>query len=196
MRPLLLASTSKYKRQVFERLGLPFAVAAPPYAEIKPRGMAPQQVALHLAEGKARSLRADYPEHVIVAGDQVLECEGELLSKPGTIERAVAQILALQGKTHRLLTAYCILDPSDDSVRKGVDQALIRFHAGLHPEFVRRLVEADQSQDCVGAYKFESRGPLLMESVQMKDPNAIIGLPLFELIAQLADIGFYPDRHV
>lgn len=194
MKPLVLASTSKYKRQVFERLGLPFETAAPPFEEIKPEGVPPDQIALQLAEGKARSLADRYPEHVIVAGDQVLALEGQLLSKPGTVEKAVDQVMALSGKTHRLLTAYCILDVARDAVRVGLDEAQITFHARLKRDFVRQIVEADQSQDCVGAYKFESRGPLLMESVLMRDPNAIVGLPLFELIAQLADMGYYPER--
>lgn len=195
MKPLLLASTSRYKRAVFERLELPFEVAAPPYEEVKPAGVAPEKVALLLAEGKARSLAHAFPDHVIVAGDQVLELEGELLSKPGTTERAVSQIMSMAGKMHRLLTAYCVLDVASDQVRLGFDEARITFRAKLNPDFVRRLVEKDQSQDCVGGYKFESRGPLLMASVAMGDPNAIIGLPLFELIKVLADMDFYPDRH-
>jgi septum formation protein len=195
MKPLLLASTSKYKKQVFERLALPFDTAAPPYEEVKPPGVAPRDVALHLSEGKAQSLVSAYPERVIVAGDQVLELEGELLSKPGNLDAAVAQVMRMSGKTHRLLTAYCVLDAATGEKRQGCDEARITFHGNLNLDFVRKLVEMDRSWDCVGAYKFEAHGPLLMESVSLGDPNAIVGLPLFELIAVLTDMGYYADRH-
>lgn len=194
MKPILLGTQSSYKKSVFAKLGLAFDIASPPFEEIITPGVPPQEVAAELARGKANSLRENWSEHVIIGADQVLACEGEIFSKPGSVDAAVAQLLKLSGKTHELHTAFCVLDAETGETQEDIETARISFWPDLNADYLRNLVERDQTTDCVGAYKFESGGILLMERVEMEDPNAIIGLPLMRLARALSHWGYLADR--
>ncbi len=193
MRPILLATQSRYKIALFEKLGLAFETAAPPFDEVLDQALLPDVLAQTLARGKAESLRAAYPEHVIVGADQVLALGDEVMGKPGTVEAAVAQLQRLSGQSHALHTAVSVLDP-ESGLLEAVETATIRFWPNLSRDFLRELVERDQTTDCAGAYKFECGGILLMESVQVEDPNAIVGLPLMRLARLLDHLGYLRAR--
>lgn len=185
MNSIILATTSKYKRALFEKLGLPFEMAPPPCEEIFHAGLTPAEQALRLAEIKVRSLAGEYPNHRIIGADQVLALGNELFTKPGTVEKAAAQLLRLSGRTHCLHTAYAIYDSAADRLLSRVVTARLRIRSGLDPQLVRKVIQLDQSQDCVGGYKFESRGIQWMSAVRTSDPSSIIGLPLISLGADL-----------
>ena len=191
MKPIVLASQSRYKTALFERLGLPFSTAAPAFEEYIVPDLAPSDLAEFLAVEKARSLASAHSHDLIIGADQVLCLGDEIFTKPETTENAVAQLRRLVGKTHCLHTAYAILEmPQGDLVSRVVTSKL-RFYADLSPGFLRQLVIQDRTQDCVGAYKFEKHGILLVESVETSDPNAITGLPLISLIADLRQRNYF-----
>jgi len=185
MKPIVLATTSKYKMELFEKLGFPFQTASPPCEEVFQAGLTPSEQALHLAETKARSLAADFSKHWIIGADQVLAMGKELFTKPGSVEKAAAQLLRLSGRTHCLHTAYAIYDVSEDRLRTKVVTSRIRIRSGLDPAQVQATIRLDGSQDCVGGYKFESCGIQWMSAVRTLDPTSIIGLPLISLGADL-----------
>lgn len=185
MKPIVLATTSRYKQALFKRLDVPFILAAPDYQEVLSADEKPVNQALRLARGKAQSLVKAFSNHLIVGADQVLALGNELFTKPMNTEAAVDQVLKLSGRTHFLHTAYCILDSSTGSFKEKVVTARLRMRGDLTREEVRGLVARDGSHDCVGGYKFESLGIQLFSAVRTPDPNAIVGLPLMALAADL-----------
>ena len=109
-KPLILASTSAYRRKIMDQLAMPYQAVKPKYEENHLINLEPLDLSKAMATGKARSLKADYPGHIIIGSDQVGEFNGKLLEKPGTAEKALEQLMLLNGKTHRLITALCLLD--------------------------------------------------------------------------------------
>jgi len=193
MKSIVLASQSRYKRALFERLGLVFTAAAPAFEESVVPDLSPSELAEFLAVEKARSLASTHAQDLIIGTDQVLCLGDEIFTKPETTQRAVAQLQRLVGKTHCLHTAYALLEmPQGDLVQRVVTSKL-RFYGDLSIEFLRRLVIQDKTQDCVGAYKFEEHGILLVESVETPDPNAITGLPLISLVADLRQKNYFSE---
>ena len=196
MTPILLATTSKYKIKLFQRLGLTFESAAPPFEEFIDPSISPDRLAGRLASGKAHSLAEAYPHHLIIGADQILELEDEIFTKPGNTEQAVAQLLKLSGKTHCLFTAFTLFEPATGEEITEVVTARLTFHDRFSAEFLKRLVAREQSQDCVGGYKFESEGFLLVKRVETEDANSIVGLPLIALVAALSRFGYFTDRFI
>ena len=194
MRPIVLATASKYKLGLFQKLGLPFQNAAPRFRENIRQGVVPETLAAELAEGKAFSLSEDYPNSLIIGTDQVLALGKEIFTKPMTTARAVAQLLTLCGKTHDLHSAFTLWQPATNQKVTRVVTARLTFRDHLGPAFLRRLVEEDRSQDCVGGYKYESKGIFLMKKIETSDTNAIVGLPLIALIQELQKLGYFSDR--
>lgn len=188
MRPLILASTSRYRRALLERLGLPFEAVSPAVDEetLKDPVLAPAALAAKLAEAKARSLVAKYPDATIIGSDQVCVCEGRILSKPGNFEAAKQQLQRLSGKSHQLLTAVSIVD-------RGTTQALLDtttlWMRSLEEDEIERYLLADRPYDCAGSYKLESRGIALFGRIESHDHTAIVGLPLMTLAQALRDCG-------
>jgi len=189
MPPLLLASTSRYRKELLERLGLPFQAVAPQVDEdaVKGGGLAPQQVAEVLAERKAAAVAARHPEAVVIGSDQLVALDGEVLGKAGTRERAVEQLRALRGRTHELLTAVCILHPGPARRHTAIARLTMRQ---LDDAALARYVAADDPVDCAGSYKLECRGIALFSRIDCEDHSAIVGLPLLWLSAALAQLGY------
>jgi len=187
---LVLASTSRYRKELLTRLGLPFSAAAPKYDE-PPLPLPPDQLVVAHATAKAESLAADFPDALIVGSDQLVSFEGEVLGKPGGEAAAVAQLLRLAGRTHRLLTAVVVHEP-----RTGrTETALVIHEMTLRPLAEREAinyVRRDKPIDCAGAYKLEALGVALMESVRGEDDTAIQGLPLVKLCELLRRFGLEP----
>lgn len=183
--PLLLASTSPYRRAQFERLGLAFAARAPGVDEQAwhGRGLAPRELALALALAKAEALVAREPGCVVVGGDQVVALGAELLSKPGTELLARQQLGRLSGRTHELWSAAAILWP-DGRRTQHVEPARLSMRRLSAPQLAA-YVSADQPLDCAGSYKLEARGIGLFERIECADWTAIEGLPLLWVCSQL-----------
>lgn len=181
MTGLILASTSPYKKQLFQRLGLEFTVCAPNFHERIIPEKSPADLALLLAEGKAGSLFTKYPDSFIVGADQVLALGDRVFSKPGSAECAVKQLKELMGRTHHLFTAYAILNAQTGESKTRVVHSRLRMRTIFDQRLLHRLVNQDRAWDCVGGYKFESLGIQLFSSIRTSDPNAIVGLPLLTL---------------
>lgn len=189
VKTLILASTSRYRRAQLERLGVPFAAIPPAIdeeAEKDPR-LSPAELAIHLALKKAHSLRASHPEATIIGSDQLVAEGARILGKPGTAEAAVEQLLSLAGRTHLLLTAMVVADPSGDHLHLDETRLTLR---SLDRAAITRYVARDQPLDCAGAYKIEAAGIGLFERIETQDPSAIEGLPLLALVRRLSALGF------
>lgn len=189
---LILASTSPYRRALVERLGLPCQSVPPPFEELRPEEIRnPAELVAANALGKARSLCARYPEGLIIGSDQVAVCEGEVLLKPGTEERAMAQLGRLAGREHTLMTAVTVIaaPTGREESASAVNRMRIR---PLSPEEIRAYVTRERPVDCAGAYKSEGLGIALFEYLRGDDPTAIIGLPLIALGDLLIRFGVNP----
>jgi septum formation protein len=187
--PLILASTSRYRRELLERLGVPFTCVAPRCDEeaLKDPALAPQALAEHLALAKAESLRAESPQAVIIGGDQVCEHDGELLGKPGTVDGACRQLARLSGSRHRLITALVVLQGREVHRHTAIAELHMRT---LDAQQIRRYVERDQPLDCAGAYKLERGGIALFGAITSDDHSAITGMPLLALVRILSRLGY------
>jgi septum formation protein len=189
-RQLVLASTSRYRRELLARLGVAFEAIDPGVDEdaFKLEARGPEQLVATLALEKARACAALRPAAVLIGGDQCAEIDGETLGKPGTVEQAIAQLGRLSGRTHRLLTALCVMDASSGRELVHVDQHWLTVR-GLSGSQIASYVRRDQPLDCAGSYKIESLGVALFERIEGRDPTAITGLPLMKLTEMLMAVG-------
>lgn len=191
--PLILASTSRYRRALLERLGLPFTAVAPACDEdaLKDPRLTPQALAEFLAEAKAASIAVQQPEAVVIGSDQLaaLEVDGRwtILGKPGTSAKAVDQLALLSGRTHILITAMVVARGAERWRYTDITRLTMRR---LDRAALERYVAADQPLDCAGAYKLECRGIALFEAIESADASAITGLPLLALTRILAGLGY------
>ncbi len=185
---LLLASTSRYRRELLQRLGLPFEVAAPAVDEASLTGETPATTATRLAQAKAEALVGTNTDAWVLGSDQVAALERRTLGKPGGHDRALAQLMAMSGRSVEFLTAVC-LARADGQCFHALDVTTVRFRA-LHEDEVRRYLEAEQPYDCAGSFKAEGLGIALFESIQSEDPTGLIGLPLIATARLLRQAGF------
>lgn len=182
---IVLASTSRYRKALMERLGVTFEVEHPDVDERKLEAIGGHtgEIALRLAHAKAASVRARRRGDLVIGSDQFVVCDGKILHKPVTPERACEQLAQLSGRTHELVTGVCILGPS------GFDSAHVDVHRlrmrSLEPEAIARYVECDQPLDCCGSYRVERLGISLFDSVEGEDFTAIEGLPLIAVARML-----------
>ena len=188
---LVLASSSRYRRELLERFGLPFAVDSPAVDEAP----APQESAAalvrRLSEAKARAVAERWPQAVVIGSDQAASFEGRILGKPGTVAKAVAQLLEFAGKRVDFYTGVAVLHAPSGRIAMHLDRTTAHFRQ-LRVQEVERYVHGDQPLDCAGGIKFEGLGPLLLTAVDTRDPSASIGLPLIELGAMLRAEGINP----
>jgi len=188
-RPLVLASTSRYRRELLERLGLPFECADPRINEAPLSGETAAATALRLAESKARAVAAHYPQALIVAADQVAFCDGMRLDKPGNHDNAVRQLTAMSGRTASFDTAIVVLDATSGKLGARVVGCRVTFRA-LSATQIERYLRLEQPYDCAGSAKAEGLGITLIERIETPDPTSLIGLPLIALTELLAHAGF------
>lgn len=189
---LVLASTSRYRRELLERLQLPFSTVPPRVVEDALAGENPEDLALRLARLKAKAVAAEHPGAVVIGSDQVAELDGEYLAKPLTAERCIQQLQRSSGRSVRFLTAVCLIDGrAIDSplVELHLDNTAVQFRLLALPE-IRRYVEIEQPLDCAGGFKAESLGITLFEEIRSHDPTALMGLPLIWLSGALRRAGF------
>lgn len=186
--PIVLASTSRYRRAILDTLGLAYEALAPNFIENHSLPLPPAALVAFMARGKAESLAEHRPGTLILGSDQAVELDGEVLGKPGTSERAVEQLLTLAGRTHRLLTAVALHD-----TRSGTTTERLVIHEMQMRPLTRALAEAyvgrDRPLDCAGSYKVEALGATLFEEMRGTDHTAIVGLPITAVAALLADAG-------
>ena len=185
---LLLASTSRYRRELLARLRLDFACEAPGVDETAHEGESPRALSVRLARGKAHAVAVRRPDAIVIGSDQVAELDGEALGKPGTHARARAQLRACRGREVLFHTAVCVIDGRGDGVHEFVDATRVVFRA-LHDDEIERYLLAEQPFDCAGSFKSEGLGASLFHAVHTQDPSALIGLPLIALAEALRRCG-------
>ncbi|HEU0225034.1 MAG TPA: nucleoside triphosphate pyrophosphatase [Steroidobacteraceae bacterium] len=188
---LLLASTSPYRRRVLERLGLPFAVESPRVDERVQAGEEPAARALRLAHAKAAAVAARHPQAWVLGSDQVADCGGTVLDKPGDAARCRSQLQAESGRAVHFHTAAVLMRVDPASVQEHLDLTVVRFRA-LSDAEISRYVELEAPWDCAGAFRSEGLGAALFESIDTRDPCALIGLPLIWVATALRACGLDP----
>jgi len=187
-RALILGSTSRYRQELLHRLRLPFETVSPDVDETPLPGEAPEELARRLALAKARDVAQRFPEAVVIGSDQVADLDGMALGKPGTHERAVAQLRSMRGHSvvfHTAVAVVCIATGFET-----VDLAPVRvvFRALTDTEIERYLL-AEQPYDCAGSAKSEGLGIALLEGIDNDDPSALVGLPLIRTCQMLRAAG-------
>jgi len=186
---IVLASTSRYRRELLARVGLPFAAEAPSVPETELAGETPSARAARLALAKANSIRA--PHALVIGSDQVAALDGRILHKPGTEDVAVRQLLACQGRTVTFHTAFAVVATDSGRVIEHLDRTDVRFRR-LERAALERYVRREQPLDCAGSFKSEGLGVVLFEEIVSRDPTALIGLPLIALVQALKSLGVDP----
>jgi septum formation protein len=190
---LILASTSAYRRQLLERLRLPFTCSAPGVDETRRSGERPLALAVRLARAKASAVALQHPDAWVIGSDQVavrVAGHGELiLGKPGTEALCIEQLLGSSGQTLSFLTAVAVVQHNSHFVHEFVDTTQVIFRT-LDDATIARYVALEAPFDCAGGFKSEGLGITLCESIDSKDPSALIGLPLIRLTSVLRSVGF------
>lgn len=188
---LLLASTSRYRALLLERLGLPFGVQAPGVDELRLPREKPAVRALRLARAKAEAVAARHPDACVIGSDQVAVLGRRLLDKPGDAARCREQLEASSGKRVTFHTAVVVLGPAGAAAQSHVDRTQVRFRT-LREREISRYVEIEQPFDCAGGFRSEGLGVALFESIETHDPAALVGLPLIWLAGALRAAGLDP----
>ena len=191
--PLILASTSPYRRELLQRLRLGFEVCAPQVDETPLQGEAPTALALRLAAAKARAIADRQPAAVVIGSDQVAELDGTPIGKPGTHERAVAQLQRLSGREVVFQTALAVVRRDTGFEKSLLAPVRVRFRRLAGPE-IERYLRLEAPYDCAGSAKCETLGIALLEAIDSDDPTALVGLPLIRTCELLRLAGFDPLR--
>jgi septum formation protein len=196
---LILASQSRYRRELLERLKIPFSCQSPFINETElkdqfwARSKNPHALALSLAIAKAESVATLHPDSWVLGSDQLLSLDGEILGKAPSRREAIEQLTKLSGRRHDLITAWALMKcgkpSSDPKLHSSVHVSSIELRH-LRPDEIERYVDLEKPFDCAGSYKLESLGISLVESIQSTDFTSIIGLPLLEVSRLLREIGF------
>lgn len=185
---LVLASSSPYRRELLARLRVDFAVASPDIDETPLPGEGPAATSVRLATAKARALAARFPDALIIGSDQVSLLDNEQLGKPGTHERAVAQLQRMRGKTLRFHTAVTLLNSRTGQFHEDLEITDVVMRDYDDAE-IERYLRAETPYDCAGSVKSEGYGITLIEAMRGDDPYALVGLPLIRLVALLRREG-------
>lgn len=185
---LVLASTSPFRRELLQRLGLPFVAVAPRVDETRRPGEPPEALVERLAESKARAVAADFPQALIIGSDQVACVAGEILGKPGNRERALAQLTRAAGQAVVFHTGLCLLNSATGRAQVVREPFRVHFRS-LTPAQIAGYVDREEPFQCAGSFKSEGLGIALFERLEGEDPSALVGLPLIRLVALLAAEG-------
>jgi len=188
---LILSSTSRYRRELLERLRLPFEVRSPEVDETPRPGEAPAALAQRLALAKAQAVSAQFPDAVVIGADQVADLDGEPIGKPGTHERAVAQLRAMRGRSVVFQTAVAVMRGSTGYVGTALAPVTVRFRQLSNAE-IEHYLRAEQPYDCAGSAKSEALGIALLDAIESDDPTALVGLPLIRTCMLLRAAGIDP----
>jgi septum formation protein len=186
-RPLILASTSRYRRELLERLRLNFSTVAPEVDETPLPAEAPAVLAQRLALAKAQAVARLHPQALVIGSDQVADLQGQCLGKPGDHDKAVAQLRAMRGREVIFQTAVALVAPG--LVLQELAQVRVRFR-DLADEEIERYLRAEQPYDCAGSAKSEGLGIALLDAIDSDDPTSLIGLPLIRTCRLLRQAGW------
>lgn len=187
-RKLVLGSTSPYRRQLLERLRIPFTVAAPDVDETPLVSETPQAMACRLALAKARIVAAQFPSCIVIGSDQVADLQGEALGKPGDHIRAVMQLQKMRGQTVIFQTAVAVACLETGFLQLDLAQVKVKFRELTNDE-IEVYLRAETPYDCAGSAKSEGLGIALLESIDNDDPTALVGLPLIRTCRMLQAAG-------
>ncbi len=189
--PLILGSTSRYRSDLLQRLRLPFIVVAPQVDESALPGEAPAAMALRLALAKARAVAAVHPGAVVIGSDQVAELDAEGIGKPGTHERATAQLRRMSGRDVVFHTGVAVVRASTGFERALLAPVHVRFRT-LGDAEIERYLRLEEPYDCAGSAKCETLGIALLAAIESDDPTALVGLPLIRTCELLRQAGLDP----
>lgn len=189
--PLVLGSTSRYRRALLERLRLPFTIERPDVDETPRAGEAPAALALRLAREKARAVAARHPAAVVIGADQVADLDGEAIGKPGTHTRAAEQLRRMSGRRVVFQTALAVVHAARGHERALLAPVAVTFRT-LEDAEIERYLALEQPYDCAGSAKCETLGIALLASIESDDPTALVGLPLIRTAMLLREVGIDP----
>ena len=187
-RKLILGSTSPYRRELLERLRIPFEVAAPDVDETPQPSETPRQLACRLAMAKARAVAAQFPDCVVIGSDQVADLDGQALGKPGNHARAIIQLQQMRGKTVIFQTAVAVICQETGFAQMDLAQVKVKFRELTDAE-IEDYLQAETPYDCAGSAKSEGLGIALLESIDNDDPTALVGLPLIRTCRMIQAAG-------
>lgn len=187
-RPLVLGSSSRYRRELLERLQLPFTVEVPDVDETPRAGEGPRDLACRLALEKARSVAARYPGALVIGSDQVADLAGEPLGKPGNHANAVAQLRRMRGQTVVFQTAVAVVCAQTGYEQVELAAVEVKFRE-LSDVEIDAYLRAEQPYDCAGSARSEGLGIALLDSIASDDPTALVGLPLIRTCRMLRAAG-------
>lgn len=185
--PIVLASTSPFRKELLQRIGIDFETATPDIDESPLPGETPENLVKRLSEAKARVIGKTRPG-LIIGSDQVASVGDEILGKPGTHENAVAQLRKLSGKLVTFQTGLCLLNSASNQAQVDIIPFRVQFRE-LDAQQIERYLQADQPYNCAGSFKSEGLGITLFERMDGDDPTALIGLPLIRLTDMLMQAG-------
>jgi len=189
--PLILGSTSRYRRELLERLGLPFTSEAPGTDEAVLPGETPVATALRLSVAKARAVASRHADALVIGSDQVADCDGRAVGKPGDRDRAMAELRRLSGKTVVFHTGLAVVDAASGRVQSVVVPVTSTFRR-LRDVEITAYLDREAPYDCAGGVKSEALGIALFDAIASDDPTALIGLPLIALCRMLRTEGLDP----
>lgn len=187
-RALILGSSSRYRRELMQRLRLPFEVLSPDVDESPLPGESPHDLACRLALAKAHAVAALQPEAVVIGSDQVADLNGLPLGKPGTHERAVVQLRQMRGQTVIFQTAVAVVCAATGFAQMDIAPVKVQFR-DLSDAEIEAYLQAEQPYDCAGSAKSEGLGIALLERIDNDDPTALVGLPLIRTARLLRAAG-------
>lgn len=185
--PLILASTSPYRRELLARLGLPFETTAPGIDEAHLAGESPLVLVQRLAQAKAQAVAKLRSEGLVIGSDQLAVRDTDILGKPGNMETARQQLRQASGKNITFLTAVCMINAATGEHREHVDTTLVSFR-NLSDTEIDDYLNREKPFDCAGSFKSEGLGITLFEKIENKDPTALMGLPLIAVASMLRDM--------
>ena len=188
---LILASTSRYRRELLQRLRLPFDVQSPHVEETPEPDEAPARLAVRLALAKAHAVAQRHPAAVVIGSDQVADLDGQPIGKPGTHERAVQQLRAMSGRSVVFHTAVAAVRHDSGFAASALVPVTVRFRR-LGEAEIERYLRLEQPYDCAGSAKSETLGIALLEAIESDDPTALVGLPLIRTCQLLREAGLDP----
>jgi septum formation protein len=186
---VILASSSRYRRELLERLGVPFRVERPEVDESMLPGETAEATARRLARLKAQSVAVRHRDALVIGCDQVASWRGQQIGKPGTHHRALAQLEQFQGETVQFYSAVCVIDTRSQAFCEQTACVTVRFRRLPRAQLENYLL-LEQPYDCAGSAKAEGLGIALLEQIDSDDPTALIGLPLIRLVSMLSELGY------
>ena len=187
-RPLILGSTSRYRKELLSRLQIPFETAAPDVDETPHINESPKDLALRLALAKARAVALKNPEAIVIGSDQVADLEGAPLGKPGNHTNATLQLQRMRGKTVIFQTALSVVCIATGYQRTDLAEVKVKFR-DLSDAEIESYLRAEEPYDCAGSAKSEGLGIVLLDAIENDDPTALIGLPLIRTCQMLREAG-------